>query len=159
MQHYGVVDLSIDGSTVVEVFRLGVRGAHLTYRVSEHRLDGDVHPDVLARRLAGSGQIDVLHSTSWRFAAGRIVLTYVALPDPDPREAVPLAPNTDVATGEDPLSPSPVTVELDAVAAHACRHLAFLRHTDPVIAAAASRKPGLWALISAFQPDVAGAVR
>lgn len=153
------MNLSIDGSTVVEVFRLGMRDARLTYRVSQHRLTGDVHPDVVARRLAGSGQVDVLHSTSWRFEAGRILLTYVALPDPDPRDAVTLDPSAEIAAGEDPLSPSPERIERSAVAAHACRHLAFLRHTDPVVASAASLQPRLWELISAFQPDVAGVAR
>ncbi|MEU4160463.1 hypothetical protein [Actinoplanes sp. NPDC026670] len=152
------MDLSTDGSTVVEVFRLGVRGARLTYRVSEHRLSGDVHPDDLARRLAGSGQVDMLHSTSWRFDAGRIVLTYVTLPDPDPGDAVELDPATPLAAGDDPLSPSPAVADRAAVAAHACRHLAFLRHTDPVIAATAQRQPRLWELLAGFRPNVAGKV-
>ncbi|GAA1642349.1 hypothetical protein GCM10009828_083800 [Actinoplanes couchii] len=136
-----------------------MRGARLTYRVSEHRLDGDVHPDEVARRLAGSGQVDVLHSTSWRFEAGRIVLTYVALPDPDPHDATDLDPATGIVSGDDPLSPSPAHVERTAVAAHACRHLAFLRHTDPLVAGAALRQPRLWALLDGFRPTVAGALR
>jgi hypothetical protein len=45
------------------------------------------------------------------------------------------------------------------VAAHACRHLAFLRATDSVVGGIADAHSGLWRLIAEFRPDVAGAFR
>ena len=57
-----------------------------------------------------------LHSTSWRFAAGQIVLTYAALPDPDPSTAAVLHPPHEPARGADPLTPSPPQVDQADVA-------------------------------------------
>jgi len=36
------------------------------------------------------------------------------------------------------------------VALHACRHLAYLHHTNPVVADRATAAPDLWAAIAAF---------
>jgi hypothetical protein len=100
--------------------------------------------------------VRLLHSTSWRHTEGGIVLTYVALPDPDP--AVPAEPVLDLPPthGPDPLTPSPAVVRPVDVAAHACRHLAFLRHTDPQVAGATAGVRELWDLIDVFTPAVAG---
>lgn len=153
--------MTVPGVAVaVETLLLGVHNGHLTYRAVERHLLDNEHPDTAALRLAGfvGGVSDgrMLHSTSWRFAAGRIVLTYAALPDPDPRTAAFLEPPTGPAAGAGPLTPSPAHVEHADVVVHACRHLAFLHHTDPVIRAAAAQQPTLWALLDAHQPDVAG---
>jgi hypothetical protein len=89
------------------------------------------------------------------------VLTYVALPDPRPAGAVPLFPvdpsaGTDPSASTDPLRPCLSTVDRASVAAHACRHLAFLGRTDPLVRAVADRLPELWPLVDRFEPDVAG---
>jgi hypothetical protein len=55
-----------------------------------------------------------------------------------------------------PLAPSPASISIDDVAAHACRHLAYLRHTDPLVAGRAQAAPRLWALIDEFIPALAG---
>jgi hypothetical protein len=145
---------------VVETVLLGVADTRLTFQIRRQQLgDGD-HPDDLARTLGGldrgtaSGAL--LHSTSWRFSSGGVLLTYAALPDPDPSTAHILGSEIPVAASPDPLAPSPNQVGDEQVAAHACRHLAYLRHTDPVVAAAASGIPALWDLIGTYQPDVAG---
>lgn len=141
---------------VVEVVLLSTVDDELHFRV----LRGDQRshePDAVARRLAGVTDPALLHSTSWRYEAGRVVLTYVALPDRP--GAAPTAPvRTPIASSLDPLRPSPVAVRPGEVAAHACRHLAFLAATDPVVAQVASDLPGFWVLIDAFSPAVAGAL-
>jgi hypothetical protein len=172
---YGVVDLhslsatlpDIDETTgaaatvAVETLLLGAHEGRLTYRTAQRDLLENEHPDAVARRLAEftAGASDdgrILHSTSWRFAAGRIVLTYAALPDRQPATATILGPPAPLATGTDPLSPSPPTIAAADVVAHACRHLAFLRRTDPVVAAASRLHPQLWTVLDAYRPGVAG---
>ncbi|WP_148308159.1 hypothetical protein [Actinoplanes friuliensis] len=147
-------------TVVVETFLLGTTGGRLTYRTASRALTDDEHPDAVARALAGVAADGLLHSTSWRFASGRIVLTYAALPDPDPGSAtVVRAPGQTLAAGDGPLSPSPGRVDADDVAVHACRHLAFLRRTDPVVKASAARHRVLWDLLDEHQPAVAGLLR
>ncbi|GLZ01597.1 hypothetical protein [Actinoplanes sp. NBRC 103695] len=143
---------------VVETLLIGATDDGLTFRAFERPLGDDEHPDQVARELAGFGA-QLLHSTSWRFAAGRIVLTYAALPDPDPRTATQLEGVGLTAVGSGPLQPSPATIDLAAVVLHAVRHLAFLRHTDDAAAAAANGDPRLWALISRHEPALAGTLR
>ncbi|GAA2574511.1 hypothetical protein GCM10010435_57590 [Winogradskya consettensis] len=150
----------------VETLLIGVHDGHLTYRAAEEGLADNEHPDAAARRLAGFGSPlgslgsgRLIHSTSWRFDAGRIVLTYAALPDPDPATAQRFpASGAMTATGT-ALDPSPPHVDRADVIAHAARHLAFLHRTDPAVAEAALEQPPLWALLDAYQPDVAGPVR
>ena len=148
-------------SVVVETLLLGTHDGHLTYRVARRSLHGDEHPDAAARRLAGFAEGGppgggILHSTSWRFASGQIVLTYAALPDPDPRSAAILHAPAEPAHGVDPVAPSPPQVGQADVVAHACRHLAFLHDTDPVVTAAGRRHPQLWTLLGEFRPEPAG---
>jgi hypothetical protein len=131
------------------------------YRMRTAPLASGRYPDDLARDLAGFGAglngdpTGLLHSTSWRFQRDRVVLTYAALPDPDPAGAVPV-PADGGATSDDPLAPAPARIRAGDIAAHACRHLAYLRHTDPVVAECADAAPPLWDLIAEFTPTVAG---
>lgn len=156
-----------DGTTssgagvAVEMLLLGAHDGHLTYRTTRRDLRDNEHPDAAARRLAGfiGGRPPdggILHSTSWRFTAGQIVLTYAALPDPDPSTAAVLHPPAPPARSTDPLAPSPPRLEQADVVAHACRHLAFLNHTDPTVTAAGRRNPELWKLLDRYRPAVAG---
>lgn len=132
----------------------------LRFRTRIAALADGAHPDALAHQLAGFGDrrdpASLSHSTSWRFADSRIVLTYVALPDPQPDAATLEVPLDATARGADPLAPTPQEIRPVDVAAHACRHLAFLHRTDPVVAAAAAREPVLWQLVDRFVPGVAG---
>ncbi|GIF58030.1 hypothetical protein Air01nite_41250 [Asanoa iriomotensis] len=133
------------------------------FRVHSAPLRDDGHPDALARDLAGlTAHVDgapgpvLLHSTSWRFAAGQLVVTYAAAPDLLPDETRQPVHSDAVVGSGDRLAPSPLTVPLVAVAAHACRHLAFLLHTDPSVAVVADGQPQLWAQIDRFRPAGAG---
>jgi len=148
--------------STVEVLLLSAADGQLRFRHERRVLEPGVHPDDLARRLSGLTACTpgaALHSTSWRYADGGVVLTYVALPDPTPRPA----PTTVVAldamvAGVGPLTPSPVAVDLDAVAAHACRHLALLAAADDGVALAARERPDIWNLVTKLPPGPAGAL-
>ncbi|MEV4536115.1 hypothetical protein AB0J82_20200 [Asanoa sp. NPDC049518] len=147
--------------TIVEVVVLSASSGMLRYRTVSDALPAGVHPDDLALHLSGLTLCTpgaTLHSTSWRFASESVVLTYAALPDPSPSATVPLSPDR-MVTGHAALAPSPPSVDTDAVAAHAARHLALLAVTDPVIAAAASTRPDLWDLLTKLPTGVAGALR
>jgi hypothetical protein len=149
------------GTTVIEAVLLSAGHGQVWFRVARADLGPD-DPDGVARRLAGvppSDPAGLLHSTSWRFDAGRVVLTYAALPDPDPGACLRPVPLVTRCASAGPLAPSPESVSMRDVARHACRHLAYLRRTDPLVAARAVAAPRLWALIEEFVPAMAGLMR
>jgi hypothetical protein len=147
----------MDPGTVVEVVLLSATSRGLRYRMRTASLAGRRHPDDVARDLSGLADepAGLLHSTSWRFHRNRVVLTYAALPDPDPRGAAPV-PAGGGATSDDPLAPTPGRITAGDVAVHACRHLAYLRHTDPLVAGRVPADPALWRWLERFSPTVAG---
>jgi hypothetical protein len=138
----------------VELILLGVRAGVLTFRRLAVPLPRGVEPDALARQMIDLGPDAVLHSTSWRFEDDRIVITFAVTPDPDPRAGDRLVAET-VARGTDGRHPN-AEPDHAQVAAHACRHLAFLMATDAAIAKASRRKANVWRLIARFTPKVAG---
>jgi hypothetical protein len=155
--------------TVVETVLLSVHAGRLAFRVLRRRLPRGTHPDELARRLAGFGPDDggLLHSTSWRFDGGVVVLTYAALPDPTPAGATPVDLARPTPYPVDPLAPGRVHLTVHDIAVHACRHLAFLRRTDPLVASGAvggadqhgaDGQPELWDAIDPYEPALAGAL-
>jgi hypothetical protein len=150
-------------STVIETVLLSAHAGQLRYRVRTEQLPDGTHPDALARALTGFDldHVDparLLHSTSWRFDGGAVVLTYAALPDPDPATALPLKPDQTLPYAVDPLAPSLDRLSVHDVAVHACRHLAYLRQTDPVVSLTADEAPELWQLIGGLSPTMAGLV-
>lgn len=109
-------------------------------------------PDDLARTLADlpdltgqNGQNGLaLHSTSWRYEHGRVVLTYAVFPDPTVRGSWS-GLGEHVAVSEGPVNPSPQRLCDADVAAHAARHLADLAAgRDPHLVACAHRQPQAW---------------
>src|SRR5919201_881087 len=115
-------------TVTVEAVLLSTRHGQLHHRVRARELPDGGHPDDLARDLAGfaTGVPDparLLHSTSWRYAGDRVVLTYAALPDPDPALADPLDPDRPAPYAEDPLAPALTGLSPHDAAVHACRHL------------------------------------
>jgi hypothetical protein len=143
----------------IELIILAADGDRLTYRTVQRRLTARAEPDAVAKAAWGlpPGVPDgLLHSTSWRHEAGEVVLTYVAIPDADgSAERMPVAGW--IAQGEDGMKPSP-NVDLAEVAAHAARHLAFLRRTDDELAGALSAHPAVERLLARYTPAVAGEV-
>ncbi|MFB9184986.1 hypothetical protein ACFFX1_43285 [Dactylosporangium sucinum] len=155
----------------VEVLVVGVRDATVHYRRVCAALPRDTHPDAAAAGLAapargvqrdgphpGWAPLTLLHSTSWRFDAGAVVLTYLAVLDGTAAaDSAPLVSRA-LAHSGDPAAPSPAQVPVDAVAAHALRHLAWLRERDEVAAAALAGVPALWDALDDVTPAPAGAL-
>jgi hypothetical protein len=137
---------------VVEVLLLSVPEDTLTYRTVRRTLPEHEEPDAVAWRACRPRRDGpfLLHSTSWRYDRGRVILTYAALPDPRPgsrNRPIPLH------VGQRRNANTPST---EQIAAHACRHLAFLAHTDDTVANDLCRHPRLRSLILQHFPDVAG---
>jgi hypothetical protein len=141
---------------VVELLLLSADAAGITYRAVYGQLPARTEPDAVARRLGGIDQASgtTLHSTSWRYHAGKIILTYVAAPDPGSAVHHGHAAQR-LSTSDDPVGPT-VQTDVGEVAAHACRHLAFLALTDPVAAGALRQHPTLLDQIVAYTPGLAG---
>ena len=95
----------------------------------------------------------VVHSTSWRHEAGRIILTYVAVverPEALPPDSLVITPvgRAQIARGEAMAAPQAIGVE--AVLEHALRHLSWLVRDDPAVMAALSDWKGV---LAEFQPE------
>jgi hypothetical protein len=99
----------------------------------------------------------VVHSTSWRHEAGRVILTYAAAVNPPATlpagslVELPVA-RAELARGKARAAPQSIGVE--AVLEHALRHLSWLVHDDPAVAQAlAEWKPALAAYVpEPFRP-------
>ncbi len=141
---------------VIEVLVLRVREDGLRYCPLRQSLLSPPDPDAAAKALCGPGAaLDLLHSTSWREENGTIILTYVAVTDLELSRPGRIV-SDEVAIGDGPSAPAPEALELGEVAAHACRHLAFLGATDPHVAAALQRHPELRRHVNSYLPAVAG---
>lgn len=135
----------------------------LGWRCVDGTLPRGQAPDATAATLAASpeGALDegsVVHSTSWRPTRSGIVLTYAVVPDPAPWLGTVHVVDSAAAvvSSGDPAAPSPGDVPLQAVIAHACRHLSLVARTDAAVAAAAERHPRLWDAVLGHVPGVAG---
>jgi hypothetical protein len=111
-------------------------------------------PEVVAARALDSLGIKpvVLHSTSWRHAAGEVVLTYLAVvesnaPVPESWLVQPIA-HAELARG-DATAPPPA-IGVGQVLEHALRHLAWLVREDELIA---KTLPGWQALLEGYVPE------
>jgi len=152
---------------LVEVYLLRCRpDGLLAYRRETALLGpGETPDDAAVRAGAGPGsrrhgRLAVLHSTSWRHLDdGTIVLTYAALPDPEPgAHSVPIRDLT-AARSRDPGRPSPPGVRHEQVAAHAARHLALVASTDPLVRLALDRFPDLDRALTPLTRVPAGQLR
>jgi len=95
----------------------------------------------------------VVHSTSWRHEAGRVILSYVAAISPPgelPHESLVELPvgRSELARGEAMAAPKMIGVE--AVLEHALRHLSWLVRDDPAVMHALA---GWKKALAAFQPE------
>jgi hypothetical protein len=95
----------------------------------------------------------VVHSTSWRFESGQVVLTYIAVVQP-PGKLPPgsldevAIERTDLARGTS-LAP-PKAIGVTAVLEHALRHLSWLIRDDAAIAEAL---PDYAEILASYQPE------
>ncbi|HEX6487927.1 MAG TPA: cyclic nucleotide-binding domain-containing protein [Candidatus Dormibacteraeota bacterium] len=114
---------------------------------------GQVPAEVIAGALAAAGcQADIVHSTSWRFDQGRLVLTYLAImPGAEQvagMEALPVR-RAELARGS--AKGAPGEIRLDQVVEHGLRHLSWLSRDDPVIKEELS--PAWLELVAGYQPE------
>jgi class 3 adenylate cyclase/CRP-like cAMP-binding protein len=131
------------GGTVIEILPVFLKDGEIWWlrptsgQSFQVEGDGAAHPgDAVAAALAQHGVRPIaVHSTSWRFERGRLVVTYLAvLADSDPSVdgfRATEARRRQLARGSafDP----PPAIEIDHVVEHALRHLAWLGRDDPVI--------------------------
>ncbi len=145
----------------LEILPIGLRDAHLFWLKPVHAdslrvglnpsaAPADVVLDVLKWYPL---QPLVVHSTSWRHEAGRVILTYAAVVDA-PGElpagsllVLPVA-RADLARGD--ATSAPKTIGVDAVLEHALRHLAWLVRDDPAVKKALE---GWGHALAAFVPE------
>lgn len=119
---------------------------HLAYRLVTATVVTPNTPDLTASGLVDGATL--VHSTSWRHEQGSVVLTYVALPDPQPHLSATTLHEPSVVCSGHPLVPQPPVLHRHHVAAHAIRHLAYLLDHDEAIARHRQQSgDGLWALI------------
>jgi hypothetical protein len=145
----------------LEILAVGVRGSEVFWLKPVHAdslrigLPPSAKPgEVVVEVMKGYPLVPrVVHSTSWRYEEGRVILTYVAVVEP-PGElpsgslvSLPIA-RAEIARG-DAMGP-PKAIGVDAVLEHALRHLSWLVHDDPAIAAAL----GGWAgVLAGYEPE------
>jgi hypothetical protein len=146
---------------ITELVLLSGHPDGLRWRTQRAVLPVGSAPDEHARVLVGwdgaAPAGSLIHSTSWRYdpLSESLILTWAVAPDPDPASATRLVDGT-VAQGSAATEPVPVGLTMESVVAHAARHLAFLSHTDEVVAAAVHHHPHLHDALLGHNSDVAG---
>lgn len=100
---------------------------------------------------ANVGEPLVLHSTSWRTARGGVVLTFVAVVEPESVAQLERVPIRRAALARGGATTAPVVEDPAPVIEHGLRHLAWLVRDDPVVAEAL---PQPWhALLASYVPE------
>ena len=95
----------------------------------------------------------VVHSTSWRHADGRIVLTYIAVVEPPsslPPDSLLSLPVGRAALARGEAMSAPRSIGVDAVLEHALRHLSWLVRDDPAVMKALA---GWQEVLAGFEPE------
>jgi hypothetical protein len=120
---------------LAEILFARIGKSDLRFQVARFALDGRGEPDRVVRnyadvRLGEPDALRVVHSTSWRYEQGKIVLTYLVYSDRlrfrgrARRVRISALPSAEQAAGDGK--------DRDRqVAAHALRHLALLVAEDP----------------------------
>jgi hypothetical protein len=145
----------------LEILAVGIRGSEVFWLKPVHAdslrvgLRPSAKPgEVVVEVMKGYPLVPrVVHSTSWRYEEGRVILTYVAVVEPpgdlpsDSLVSLPVA-RAEIARG-DAMAP-PKAIGVAAVLEHALRHLSWLVRDDPAIAAAL----GGWAgILAGYEPE------
>jgi hypothetical protein len=97
------------------------------------RIEGaGADPTAVVARLAADALDDVLlvHSTSWRWVDGTVVLTYLVVVGSTDLDVAPIR---HVALARSDASAAPTTIASNQVLEHALRHLAWLAKEDDVV--------------------------
>ncbi|MEM9037186.1 MAG: hypothetical protein AAGD18_21525 [Actinomycetota bacterium] len=146
----------------VETFGLRLERGVLAARRVTSALRGD--PDDDAARAIGldAGTLPgaVLHSTSWRWECGEIVLTYVCCPDPLDHDACLVPPEHGHPGPSEPTLPGAGPTSVGQVLHHGIDHLAWLAdHHDDLVEASRHTHPELWSRITQAGRHRAGQLR
>lgn len=105
--------------------------------------------DRIVRDLLGSPRL--IHSTSWRRDRDAVILSFVVVIDAAQVGAMDSAPigRTDLARST--ATAAPRAIASDQVIEHGLRHMAWLAHDDPVVAA---ELPDAWrTLLAGYVPE------
>jgi CRP-like cAMP-binding protein len=114
---------------------------------------GALPADAVGASLAAAGlDADIVHSTSWRYERGRLVLTYLAvLPEPVEAAGFEAAPVTRAELARGTAKGAPTDIGVGQVVEHGLRHLSWLSKDDPIIRQAL---PAEWQeLVEAYRPE------
>jgi len=97
------------------------------------------------------GEPVVVHSTSWRRDRSAVVLSFVAVIDPELVRDMPSAPigRAELARGE--AATAPTSIATTQVVEHGLRHLAWLAKDDPLVAQRLS--PQWHAVLAGYIPE------
>jgi hypothetical protein len=138
----------------LELIAARFEGDRLRYVVGRQPCPDATDPDEIARAATASLfpavplRRIVVHSTSWRYENGGLVLTYLAYSDELPFDDLPhVLPRETQAVGAGEAS----------VVAHAIRHLAFLSRQEPEKYERAI-SPETLAQLARIDPEVAGRI-
>jgi hypothetical protein len=111
------------------------------------------HPVEVVTRIVRDaiGEPIVVHSTSWRRDRGAVILSFVVVIDPALVGSMESAPvvRTDLARSQ--ATAAPREIAHTQVVEHGLRHLAWLVHDDPVVAAELS--PAWAAVLADYVPE------
>jgi hypothetical protein len=147
-QSLEVLILALEGTSVVWLKPEHADSLHVGLSVPAN--PGDVVLETLGRYDLAPR---VVHSTSWRHEAGRLVLTYIAVVEPpalsgaDALERTVIV-RTELARGE--ATSPPTGIGVAQVIEHALRHLSWLVNDDTAIAEAIPE----WAdVLNSYQPE------
>lgn len=108
---------------------------------------------VVQGALSAAGlQAEIVHSTSWRFQDGRLVLTYLAVAmRPTAAAGFEAAPSQRAELARGSATGAPKSIDVAQVVEHGLRHLSWLSRDDRVIAEELS--PEWLAIVSGYVPE------
>lgn len=152
----------------LEIFFTHLAADQVWFVHEQHPLTAEAGPpdQQVSARLAHTfpavGGVPVIHSTSWRYEAGRLILTYLVYtgaltPATPAARSVPLG-DLALARSGDPTVPHPPQITPHHVLAHGLRHLRFLAQTDRAVRAALRADPGTLPRLMQLPPALAGSL-
>lgn len=133
------IPLDIEGPVEGEVFVVARQGKRLLltgpdgprpWRIELHGRDNPMEElrQVILRSIP---DLQLLHSTSWRWQDQAVVLTFIGVAEFNSDQASRLITASALARGE--ATAAPTHIEEDQVLHHALRHLAWLAREDPAV--------------------------
>lgn len=117
------------------------------------QLEDAEHPVATVERIVAGvvGTPLLVHSTSWRREGAAVILTFLAVLDPEQVGDMESAPVDRAALARSEATRAPEQIAGDQVLEHALRHLAWLAQDDPVVRARLSA--GWGAALADYVPE------